>query len=148
MSPLLTNRLLICTAEINSPPGLKRKSSTNPFMPPAVSDFIATANSLSTIPPALLDRMEVIDLPGYTEKEKLVIAEQYLVPRQLEGHGLVADRVDIQTDSLRKVIEEYTREAGVRNLERFVASYEAPREVLERDLRTTLTELAGKQLLG
>jgi len=84
--------------------------------------FIATANSLSTIPPALLDRMEVIDLAGYTEKEKLVIARQYLVPRQLEAHGLEAHQIELHDASIEKVVAEYTREAGVRNLERFIAT--------------------------
>ena len=84
--------------------------------------FIATANTLSTIPPALLDRMEVIELSGYTENEKLAIAEQYLVPRQLEAHGLQAEQVKIERAALDKVISEYTREAGVRNLERHIAT--------------------------
>ncbi len=84
--------------------------------------FIATANTLSTIPAALLDRMEVIELSGYTEKEKLVIAQQFLVPRQLEAHGLEADQVKISEEALDKVVVEYTREAGVRNLERHVAT--------------------------
>ncbi len=84
--------------------------------------FIATANTLSTIPAALLDRMEVIELSGYTEREKLVIAQEFLVPRQLEAHGLVAEQVQIQNAALEKVIVEYTREAGVRNLERSVAT--------------------------
>ena len=84
--------------------------------------FIATANTLSTIPPALLDRMEVIELAGYTEREKLVIAQKFLVPRQLEAHGLVAEQVRVQEDALEKVVLEYTREAGVRNLERSIAS--------------------------
>ena len=84
--------------------------------------FIATANTLSTIPPALLDRMEVIELSGYTESEKLVIAQEFLVPRQLEAHGLVAEQVQVQNAALEKVVVEYTREAGVRNLERSVAT--------------------------
>jgi ATP-dependent Lon protease len=84
--------------------------------------FIATANTLSTIPAALLDRMEIIDLSGYTEREKLVIAQEFLVPRQLEAHGLGADQVTISEAALDKVVVEYTREAGVRNLERNVAT--------------------------
>jgi len=84
--------------------------------------FIATANTLSTIPPALLDRMEIIELSGYTEKEKLVIARQFLVPRQLEAHGIAANQVTIEDEALDKVVVEYTREAGVRNLERNVAT--------------------------
>ncbi len=84
--------------------------------------FIATANTLSTIPPALLDRMEVIELSGYTEREKLVIAQKFLVPRQLEAHGLVAEQIHVQPAALEKVVVEYTREAGVRNLERNVAT--------------------------
>jgi len=84
--------------------------------------FIATANTLSTIPPALLDRMEVIELSGYTETEKIEIGRTYLVPRQLEAHGLNPEQIELEIDALQKVVSEYTREAGVRNLERFVAS--------------------------
>ena len=80
--------------------------------------FIATANQLGGIHPALQDRMEVISLPGYTERDKIEIARRYLIPRQLEEHGLAADAVTVETDTLRRMIEEYTREAGVRNLER------------------------------
>jgi ATP-dependent Lon protease len=84
--------------------------------------FIATANTLSTIPPALLDRMEIIELSGYTEREKLVIAQDFLVPRQLEAHGITADQVKISEAALDRVVLDYTREAGVRNLERHIAT--------------------------
>ena len=80
--------------------------------------FIATANQLGTIHPALHDRMEVISLSGYSEDEKWHIARKYLIPRQLSEHGLSEDTMDISDDALRLVIAEYTREAGVRNLER------------------------------
>ena len=80
--------------------------------------FIATANSLSTIHPALLDRMEVLSLSGYTEEEKVHIATRYLLPRQLSEHGLTAALLSLTEAALRTVITEYTREAGVRNLER------------------------------
>ena len=84
--------------------------------------FIATANTLSTIPPALLDRMEVIELPGYTEAEKIEIGRTHLIPRQLEAHGLTSEHIELDDAALQKVVAQYTREAGVRNLERFVAS--------------------------
>jgi ATP-dependent Lon protease len=84
--------------------------------------FIATANTLATIPAALLDRMEVIELPGYTERDKLVIARRHLVPQQLEAHGLSAERVEVTDDAIEKVVREYTREAGVRNLDRTIAT--------------------------
>lgn len=80
--------------------------------------FITTANQLHTIPPALLDRLEILELPGYTANEKLMIAKQYLVPRQLETHGIGEDTLSIADDALHQVIDKYTREAGVRNLER------------------------------
>jgi ATP-dependent Lon protease len=84
--------------------------------------FIATANTLSTIPPALLDRMEVIELPGYTESDKRAIAREHLVPAQLEAHGLSPQRVRVTDDAIVKVVGEYTREAGVRNLDRSIAA--------------------------
>jgi ATP-dependent Lon protease len=95
--------------------------------------FICTANQLETIPGPLLDRMDVIHLSGYTEDEKLGIARKYLVPKQLEAHGLSEDNVTISDDALRVVIREYTREAGVRNLERRIADVfrKAAREIAE-----------------
>ncbi len=84
--------------------------------------FIATANQLGTIHPALLDRMEMITLSGYTEDEKVHIARKYLVPRQLEEHGLHSGQIEFTDDALRKVIGEYTREAGVRTLERQIGT--------------------------
>ena len=80
--------------------------------------FIATSNQLGTIHPALLDRMEIISLTGYTEEEKVHIARKYLLPRQMSDHGLPDGIMDITDAALRVIIAEYTREAGVRNLER------------------------------
>jgi ATP-dependent Lon protease len=84
--------------------------------------FIATANQLSTIHPALRDRMEIVWLSGYTEEEKVNIAKKYLIPRQLSEHGLAPGTLTITDDALRGIIGEYTREAGVRNLERQVGT--------------------------
>jgi len=84
--------------------------------------FITTANILDTIPPALRDRMEVIELLGYTIDEKIKIAKRYLVPRQRETHGLKPKQITFTTGSIKKIISGYTREAGLRNLEREIAS--------------------------
>lgn len=84
--------------------------------------FIGTANYTEPIPPALFDRMEVIELPGYTETEKLSIAKRYLVPRQLKEHGLKKTQLTVKDEAIRAAINSYTREAGVRNLERHIAS--------------------------
>jgi ATP-dependent Lon protease len=84
--------------------------------------FVTTANRVDTIPPALRDRMEIIDVPSYLEEEKLVIAREHLLPRQIEEHGLTSEQVTFTEDALKTLIGRYTREAGVRNLNREVAS--------------------------
>ncbi len=83
--------------------------------------FVTTANSLSTIPAPLLDRMEIIEFPGYIEEEKVEIANRYLVPRQLEENGIDGINLKFEEDALRKIVREYTYEAGVRNLEREIS---------------------------
>ena len=84
--------------------------------------FIATANDWSTVPPALRDRMEVIELSGYIEDEKVHIANQHLVPKQVRANGLRTEEVRIEESGLRTIIGDYTREAGVRNLERQIGN--------------------------
>ena len=84
--------------------------------------FIATANSLEPIPPALRDRMEILELSGYTEEQKLHIARNYLLSKQLEANGLKPDELLVDDDTLRRIARDYTREAGVRNLEREIGS--------------------------
>jgi ATP-dependent Lon protease len=84
--------------------------------------FIGTANVIDNVPGALRDRMEVLELPGYTEEEKLQIARRYLVARQLDANGLDAERISITDEAIRTIIRDYTREAGVRNLERNIGA--------------------------
>ncbi|NIA16906.1 MAG: endopeptidase La [Planctomycetes bacterium] len=97
--------------------------------------FIGTANYTEPIPPALMDRMEVIELPGYTETEKLNIAKKYLIPRQLSEHGLTKTRLVIKDEAVLTIIRSYTAEAGVRNLERNIAAL----------CRAITTQIAKKQ---
>ncbi|XP_027017050.2 lon protease homolog 2, peroxisomal [Tachysurus fulvidraco] len=84
--------------------------------------FIATANTTATIPPALLDRMEVLHVPGYTQEEKVEIAHRHLIPHQLEQHGLTPQQLQIPQDTTQEIISKYTREAGVRSLERKIGA--------------------------
>jgi ATP-dependent Lon protease len=84
--------------------------------------FIATANMLETIPSPLLDRLEVLQLPGYSEEEKTLIAQRYIIPKQLDLHGLDAQDLTITDGAIRRIIADYTREAGLRNLEREIAA--------------------------
>jgi ATP-dependent Lon protease len=113
--------------------------------------FITTANILDTVPPALRDRMEVIRLAGYTEEDKLQIARRHLIPRQLENHGLMPEQVAFGDEALVKLIREYTREAGLRNLEREIASIirkVARRKAEGRDETVVLTPEKVEEFLG
>jgi ATP-dependent Lon protease len=104
--------------------------------------FLTTANVLHSIPHALRDRLEVIELPGYTEDEKLHIAQQFLLPRQMHEHGLKPARVEIEQKALQEIIRSYTGEAGVRNLEREIATImrKTARKVAEgRKTKTRIT---------
>jgi len=110
--------------------------------------FIATANWLDPIHPALRDRLEVIELPSYTETEKLQIAKRYLVPRQLEEHGLTRSDVKFSDAALRELIREYTREAGVRQLEREIAalSRKAARKIVAKNGEAQMIKLEPKDV--
>ncbi|MFE5031302.1 endopeptidase La [Streptomyces sp. NPDC056683] len=114
--------------------------------------FLATANVLEAIPEALLDRMELVRLDGYTEDEKVVIARDHLLPRQLERAGLAEDEVTLDESALRKLAGEYTREAGVRTLERSIArllrKVAAQHELGERELPFTIRDEDLRALIG
>ena len=114
--------------------------------------FVTTANTLETIPGPLRDRMEVIQLAGYTEEEKLTIARRYLVPRQIERNGLTKGKVRIGDAALRAVISDYTREAGVRNLEREIGAIcrKLARQFAEGKAkgRVSVSEKRARELLG
>lgn len=109
--------------------------------------FVATANFLDPIPPALLDRMEVIEFPGYLEEEKIEIAHQFLIPRQLHEHGLEDSGLRLEDDALKTLIREYTYEAGVRNLEREIARIcrKIARRVAEK--KTHAKRIRARQLV-
>src|SRR6186997_2600920 len=113
--------------------------------------FITTANVLDPVPPALRDRMEVLEIPGYTEEEKLAIARDHLVQKQVANHGLTPEQVTITDEALRAVIRGYTREAGVRNLEREIAALcrKAARKRAEGDeALLTITPTIVMEMLG
>ncbi|TGB13627.1 endopeptidase La [Streptomyces sp. MZ04] len=114
--------------------------------------FLATANVLEAIPEALLDRMELVRLDGYTEDEKVVIARDHLLPRQLERAGLEKEEAALDESALRKLAGEYTREAGVRNLERSIArllrKVAAQHELGDRELPFTVTDEDLRALIG
>ncbi len=114
--------------------------------------FIATANVSHTIPPALKDRLEVIQLSGYTLGEKLAIAQGFLVPKQAKAHGLTKKRIVFEDDGLRKLIENYTREAGVRNLERQIAKIcrKLARRIVQKQVKgkTKINEETVLEFLG
>jgi len=113
--------------------------------------FLTTANVLHPIPAALRDRLEVIELPGYTEEEKIHIARQFLIPKQMQEHGLTPSRVEFDDTALQRIIREYTLEAGVRNLEREIASImrKVARKVAEgRRTKTKVTAEKIAEYLG
>ncbi len=114
--------------------------------------FIATANTLDTVPIPLQDRMEVIQLAGYTADEKLHIAKRYLVPRQIEQNGLARSQISFADSALKAIIDEYTREAGVRNLEREIGSIcrKVARQIAEGEVKRKVTVSAkrARELLG
>ncbi len=113
--------------------------------------FIATANNISTIQPALRDRLEIIDLSGYAVEEKIEIAKRHLIPKQKEMHGLTSHNFKISDSVLRKIIEDYTRESGVRELDRQLANimrHQAKDLVIKGKLKPTITSHDVEKILG
>ncbi len=113
--------------------------------------FIATANSLSTIQPALLDRMEIIEISGYSLEEKVEIAKRHLIPQQRKEHGLEARQVRLGAPTLRKIVQEYTRESGVRSLNRQIAGvmrHVAKKVAMEEPYNITVAPAELKDILG
>jgi ATP-dependent Lon protease len=113
--------------------------------------FIATANLLDPIPPALRDRMEVIQLPGYTQQEKIEIGKRFLIPKQMENHGLTAKNIQITEEAMVELVQAYTKEAGVRNLEREIANVmrKTARQVVDGRKRKTVVDIKKlEDLLG
>jgi ATP-dependent Lon protease len=114
--------------------------------------FVATANISDPIPPPLRDRMEILEIPGYTRREKLAIARQHLIPKQLDEHGIKVEQLNITDEAIEEIIEHYTREAGVRSLERTIASVirGVAVKVAEGDTtaRTVTTEEQLREFLG
>ena len=113
--------------------------------------FIATANSLDTIQPALLDRMEIIDITGYTAEEKIQIATKYLIPKQLKEHGVSTSQIRFKKDAISKIVDDYTRESGVRNLDRKIASVirsVAKSIAMNEDFDSKITPESVRKILG
>ncbi|HSY40220.1 MAG TPA: endopeptidase La, partial [Polyangia bacterium] len=110
--------------------------------------FVATANIMDPIPPALRDRLEVLELPGYTREEKLNISKQFLIPKQLEEHGLSKEKLTFDDAALAEIIDSYTREAGVRNLEREAANVIRAIAVLVAEGKAQPTETVTAERIG
>jgi ATP-dependent Lon protease len=113
--------------------------------------FITSANTIDNIPPALLDRMEVIEFPGYIDEEKVEIANRFLIPKQIQVNGLVLKELNLESEIIRQIIREYTYEAGVRNLEREIATVcrkIAKLKTLNKKIPTQITEKEIRKFLG